>query len=61
MILLNLDLINFHGSLFLNEEGIKYPDIKNMINITKRSRYIFISPIGSLLLGSTTTQNESIP
>jgi hypothetical protein len=61
IILLNFDLINSQGFLLFTEYGIKYPEIKKMINITNRSRYIFTNDKPSDFCGSTTTQNESIP
>jgi len=38
MILLNLDLIRFQLFLLFRDDGIKYPEMKNIINMINMSR-----------------------
>jgi hypothetical protein len=56
MMRLNFETTNDQLDLLLNEPGIKYPEMKKSMNITKISRYILIKPIELFLMGSLTIQ-----
>jgi len=57
--LLNLDFRNAHPFLFFIDKGVKNPEIKNMVGITKISIIKFRIPDKLLVEGSSTIQNKA--
>ena len=57
--LLNLYFRNAPPFLFFIDKGVKKPEIKNMVGITKISIIIFSIPAKLLVEGSSTSQNEA--
>ena len=58
--LLNLDFRNAHPSLFSRDNGVKNPEIKNMVAITKIFRIINRIP-GKLLFEGSETIHQAAP
>jgi hypothetical protein len=58
--LLNLDFRNAHPFLFFRDNGVKNPEIKNMVDITKISRIKKRRPGKSLVEGSKTIHQEAV-
>ena len=50
--LLNFDLRNAHALLFRRDKGVKKPEMKNMVDITKISMMILTTPTRSFVAGS---------
>jgi hypothetical protein len=57
--LLNLDIRNAHPFLRFIDKGIKNPEIKNRVGITKISIIKFRIPDKLLVEGSSTSQKEA--
>jgi hypothetical protein len=57
--LLDLDFRNAHPFLFCNDKGVKKPEIKNMVGITKISIIKLRIPAKLLVEGSSTSQKEA--
>jgi hypothetical protein len=57
--LLILDFIYAHPALFFRDKGVKNPEIKNMVDITKISMIKTRRPGKSLVEGSKTIHQEA--
>ena len=57
--LLNLDFRNAHPFLFFKDTGVKNPEIKNKVDITKMSTIKFRIPDKLLVEGSSTIQKKA--